>query len=117
MNKNVKEINISAKGIYYTFYGLLLSLNYAVEGFLLFGLYWLINHWWTTGEEMVGWIVGNLVLLLARLLLTHADEPWDDEKRDKIFSFHWHVLWRTILTVRHLLSKIPIRFVIKEEEK
>jgi len=116
MNKNVKEINISAKGIYYTLYGLLLSLNYAVEGFLLYGMYWLINHWLTTGEEMVGWIAGCIFLLFTRFMLSNADEPDDWTKRSKAFSFHLYITYRTVVTIIYFISKIPIRFVIKEEE-
>ena len=110
-----KTIEVSGKGIYYTLYGLLLALNYAVEGFLLFGLYWLINHWWTTGEEMFWWIVGNLFLLVVRMALPHADEPSDDEYRDKMFNFHLLMIWRTILTIGYFISKIPLRFKVKND--
>jgi len=91
--------------------GLLLTLNYVIEGLLMYGAYLLINHWIVTGEETLFWIFGAFFLMFVRAGVT-GDSPIK-------FSFHLYTIWRVIVTIGYSIAwsikKIPLSIEVRDD--
>lgn len=105
------KIVLCERMLYNVGLGLLLALNYIVEGFLMYGVYLLIDSWIVTGQETLWWIFWVLFFMFIRLVATA-------EHLVK-FDFHYYTIGRVIATIGYsiawLIKKIPISVEVRDD--